>query len=121
MSVHASSLGSMTTPPNNNPYQNGQPQYGAPAVSPEIAKDIKNAKTYGIVSIVFAVVSLVLGFLALPSLIAAIYGLKTSKKLANAGVVQGNSKTLNTVAVVVGAVAVALWILGLILRSVLAV
>ncbi|MFW0118788.1 hypothetical protein ACN08Y_02530 [Rothia sp. P5764] len=109
----------MTTP-SHNPYQNNQPQQGGSVHHPEIAKDIKNAKNYGIGAIVLAALSLVIGILALPSLFLGIYGLKTSKKLAQAGVVQGNSKTLNTVAVVLGAVAVALWVLTLVLRAMLA-
>lgn len=106
----------MTTPPNDDNSVQG-PQPNASLHEPEIAKDIKNAKNYGIISIVCSVVSLFLGFLALPSLFCAIYGLRVSNKLAQAGIQQGNSKTLNIIATVCGSIAVVLWILGMALRS----
>ncbi|MDT0189339.1 hypothetical protein [Rothia terrae] len=119
----------MTSYPENNvprqPEQNpaqGQPyghpqQNNAPLVDPGIEKDLKNAKLYGILSIVFSAISLLIfGFLALPGLIAGIMGLNLCKKLSAAGVNSGNSKTLNIIGIVIGAIAVVLWILGLILQ-----
>lgn len=122
----------MTThPDNNNPYGNdngqnpapGQPNpqhpYGTPAygVNPELAKQQKDAKTSGILSIVFgAVAFIILPFLSLAGLVAGIRGLKLSNKLAAAGVLQ-NSKGLNLAGIVISSISVALWILGLVLRA----
>lgn len=116
--------------PNQNPAQGqpygypqhpeqgfAQPQHNTPVANPAIEKDLKNAKLYGILSIVFSAISLLIfGFLALPGLIAGIMGLNLCKKLSAAGVNSGSSKTLNIIGIVIGAIAVVLWILGLILQ-----
>lgn len=115
----------MTTPPqdpnaqlNAQPQygQQPQPQYGQPQMHPEMAKDLKNAKLYGILSVVLSSIALIIfGFLSLPGLVAGIMGLRLSNKLQAAGVLQGNSKVLNIVGIIIGGIAVVLWILGIIL------
>lgn len=118
----------MTSYPENNvprqPEQNpaqGQPygrpqQNNAPLVDPGIEKDLKNAKLYGILSIVFSAISLLIfGFLSLPGLIAGIMGLNLSKKLQASGINPGNSKTLSIIGIVLGAIAVVFWIIGIVL------
>lgn len=118
----------MTSYPENNvprqPEQNpaqGQPyghpqQNNAPLVDSGIEKDLKNAKLYGILSIVFSAISLLIfGFLSLPGLIAGIMGLNLSKKLQASGINPGNSKTLSIIGIVLGAIAVVFWIIGIVL------
>lgn len=85
-------------------------------VDPGIEKDLKNAKLYGILSIVFSAISLLIfGFLSLPGLIAGIIGLNLSKKLQASGINPGNSKTLSIIGIVLGAIAVVFWIIGIVL------
>lgn len=116
----------MTThPDNNNPYGNyngqnpapGQPNAQQPyGANPNLVKQQKDAKTSGILSIVFgAVAFIILPFLSVAGLVAGIRGLMLSNKLAAAGVPQ-NSKGLNLTGVIISSISTALWILGLVLR-----
>lgn len=66
-----------------------------------------------------AIALLILGFLSLAALAASIMGLRLSNKLAAAGV-RPNSKGLNIAAIIVSSISAALWILGMVLRIVLA-